>query len=98
MKQHDIDILEQTGTQNLSEALSVLYPDYIKLKLYYLNNEKAQFETKWKMTFAAFEQFTQNNENGSSYEIEQEYYEWEAIVTELEHYTNLQNKWNSPNL
>ena len=63
--------------------------DYIAAKLFQLKVEIAQFETKWGCTYLEFERESAKWENGASYEIEQEYYNWGDTITELIHFENL---------
>jgi hypothetical protein len=53
----------------------------------------AQFEEKWGMSFAEFSQRCRDNTldgDAYSWEIEQEFWDWEQAVTLLEHYKSLQ--------
>lgn len=45
------------------------------------------------MVFDDFENESSNMQNGMSYETEQEYYLWEAVITELEYFKNKLQEW-----
>lgn len=86
-------ILDFTQADSLNNAIDIVFKDYIKYKLYYLKNENNRLEVKWNMSFEEFENKSTEFSNGSSYEIEQEYYQWEAIITELDYFKNMLDKW-----
>ncbi len=89
MKNFDIlqkKVIEITMLDNFTEALNLIVDNYVKVKFSYLTSENIRFETKWKMNFYEFEKNWQNIPNSTSYEVEKEYYEWEGIVTEMEHF------------
>lgn len=85
-------ILEFTQAGTFNDALDIVFKDYIRYKLYYLKNEKNKYETKWDMPFLEFEKKSPDLPNGMSYEIEQEYYKWEAVITELDYFENMLKK------
>ena len=82
-------ILQLTQANDYDNALNIVVKDYIKYKLYYLKNENNRFEIKWGATFDEFEK----NKDNTTYEHEQEYYQWEAVVTELDYFKNMLYKW-----
>jgi len=86
-------IVEFTQAESLDNALDIVFKDYIKYKLYYLKNENNRYEIKWGMSFDEFEEKSPSFPNGVSYELEQEYYQWEAVITELEHFNNQLKQW-----
>ncbi len=86
-------IMDFTKATNFDNALSIVFKDYIRYKLYYLKNEKKIYEKKWGMVFDDFENESSNMQNGMSYETEQEYYLWEAVITELEYFKNKLQEW-----
>jgi len=86
-------IVEFTQADTFNHALDIVFKDYVKYKLYYLKNENNRYEIKWGMSFDEFEKKTPEIPNGTSYEIEQEYYQWEAVTTEMDYFKNMQHKW-----
>lgn len=87
------EIIEITQANTFNLALDIVFKDYLKYKLYYLKNENNRYEMKWGMSFDEFEKKSPQMPNGTSYEVEQEYYEWEAVITELDYFENMSNKW-----
>ena len=82
-------ILEVTKSDDFNSALDIIFNDFIKYKIYFLKNENNRYEIKWGMTFNEFEKKSTKMSNGTSYELEQEYYEWEAVITEIEYFKTL---------
>ena len=86
-------IVEFTKADTLNHALDIVFKDYVRYKLYYLKNENNRYEIKWGMSFVEFEKKSPELPNGMSHEVEQEYYQWEAVITELGYFKNTLNKW-----
>ena len=86
-------IIGLTQSNTLDEGLNHIFKDYIKYKLYYLKNENIRYELKWGMSFDEFEEKSPQMPNGTTYELEQEYYQWESIITELEYFSKMLNQW-----
>ena len=82
-------LLEITKVDNFNAALDIVFKDYLKYKLYFLKNENNRYEVKWGMSFDEFEKKSPRMPNGISYELEQEYYKWEAVITELEYFKSV---------
>jgi len=82
-------IIEFTQTNTFNHALDIVFKDYVKHKMYYLKNENNRFEIKWGTSFDEFEKKSPGLPNGMSYEIEHEYYQWEAVMTELGYFKNI---------
>ncbi len=45
------------------------------------------------MTFEEFEKKSINMQDGMSFETEQEYYQWEAVITEFGYFKNKLQLW-----
>ncbi len=93
MKAIQEQIIEFTQENNFNNALDIVFKDYIRYKLYYLKNENNRYEMKWGNSFDDFEKDSSKLDNFTSYELEQEYYQWEAVVTELDYFKNMLYKW-----
>jgi len=81
-------------TADLETALWKVLSDYINLKVQSLQDEIAQFESKWGMSFAEFsEKFGADSlpVDSYSYEIESEFWAWEQAETLLQHYEAFQS-------
>jgi hypothetical protein len=46
------------------------------------------------MDFYQFEAESATWENAATYELEKQYYEWSSIISEIQFYTELLNKWS----
>ncbi len=93
MKAVQQQIMDFTKATNFDNALDIVFKDYVRYKLYYLKNENNRYEIKWNMTFYEFEKKSPAMENGMSFDTEQEYYQWEAVVTELEYFKTKLQQW-----
>ena len=82
-----------TDNKDLEQSLKMLLPDYIKLKIYFIKHQIAQFEMKWNMTYNEFEKKSADIPDGFSYESEQEYYEWGEKAALLLHYQKMMKEW-----
>ncbi len=90
VQQQIIDFTQATSFDN---ALDIVFKDYVRYKLYYLKNENNRYEIKWGMTFDEFEKKSPDMQGGMSFETEQEYYQWEAVITELQYFKNKLQQW-----
>jgi hypothetical protein len=92
------DILAILTEINQIEDVALSFPkliiDFFEAKLFLLNVKNLQFRTKWNMSFEDFEYQSATWQNAASYELEQEYYQWSEVVSEIEHYQNIIKKWS----
>jgi len=86
-------IVEFTQAGTFNNALDIVFKDYVRYKLYYLKNENNRYEIKWGMSFEEFEKKSPKLPNTTNYELEQEYYQWEAVTTELDYFNARMRKW-----
>jgi hypothetical protein len=87
-------ILEEiTSLSDINLAFNKLMTDFLYAKIFQLKVQNAEFEIKWGLTFDEFETESGQWENAAEYELEQEYYNWAEIITELQHYKTLQTSW-----
>lgn len=86
-------LFKLTNKKDLEQSLSTLLPEFIKLKIYFVKHQIAQFEMKWNMTYQEFEKNSTNMKDGFSYEFEQEYYDWGEKVALLQHYQKMIKEW-----
>jgi len=81
-----------TETPDLDTALWKMLGEYVDLKSQMVRQQIQTFEKKWEMSFAEFAQRVETETLGQdpyAYEVESDYWEWEAAETLLEHYVNL---------
>lgn len=82
-----------TGQNDINQAFHELVNDYFQAKIFQLKVQITQLELKWGLSYEEFEKESINWDKGASYEIEQEYYHWGELLTELEHFINLKKQW-----
>jgi hypothetical protein len=72
-----------TGTAQTDAALALLMRDYARYKLVEIEAALQTYEEKYGMAFAAYRQRweTQETDEDYTYEAEQNYLEWEGLVT-----------------
>ena len=85
-------LFQLTNKKDLEQSLNTLLPEYIKLKIYFVKHQIAQFEMKWNMTYQEFEKKSTKMDEGFSFDVEQEYYEWGEKVALLHHYQKMIKK------
>ncbi len=81
-----------TDVPDLETALWKVLSEYIDLKIARLTQRIREFEAKWDMPFAEFAERCEAGSLGQdpyTFEVEQDYWEWEAAETLLQHYENL---------
>ena len=86
-------LTQVTEVPDLETALWKVLSEYIDLKIAHIQQQIRDFESKWGMTFAEFAARCETDtldEDSHSYEVESDYWEWEAAVTLLQHYEGLQ--------
>ncbi len=82
-----------TGQTDFNQSFEAMLKDYFEAKIFQLKTQIAQLESKCGLLYFEFEKKSAKWENGSSYEIEQEYYAWGELMTELDHFTKLNEEW-----
>jgi hypothetical protein len=85
-------LTQTTQTADLEAALWKVLDEYVDMKIERLAQRVAYFEQKWKMNFEEFSRRTRENSLGQdafSWEVEQDYWDWESALTLLDHYRTL---------
>ncbi len=72
-----------TGETRVDAALALIMRDYARYKLAEIETAVQAYEEKYGMAFAAYRQRweTQETDQDYTYEAEQDYLEWEGLVT-----------------
>ncbi len=89
-------LMQVTEAPDLETALWKVLSEYIELKTERLRQSIQEFEIKWEMPFAEFAQRCADGTLGQdpyAYQVESDYWEWEATETLLQHYKGLQTQW-----
>lgn len=73
-----------TQESRLDVALPLAVKDLVRLKLKEAREQREAFEQRYEMEFGAFQEAWQAGHivNKHSYEVERDYWEWEAAVTD----------------
>jgi len=89
-------LTQVTDLPDLEAALWKVLSEYIELKMESIREEIRAFESKWGMKF---DEFAERCEEGTlqadpyAYDVESDYWEWEAAETLLQHYERLEARW-----
>jgi hypothetical protein len=77
---------ELTQEYRLEVALPLAIKDWVRLKLKETQNQQQAFEEQYGMDFQAFKHAWDEGRIADqySYEVEQDYWNWEAAVTDAE--------------
>jgi len=77
-------LMDLTGETRFDVALLRATKDLVCLKLKEVEQQRKQFEERYQMDFEAFKQAWNDDRipNKHSYEVERDYWEWEAAVTD----------------
>lgn len=80
---HNI-LTDLTGEPRLEVALYLAVKDLVRLKLKEAEAQRKQFEKRYRMSFEAFKQAWDEGRiaDRHAYEVERDYWEWEAAVTD----------------
>jgi hypothetical protein len=77
-------LTDLTGEIRFDVALHLATKDLVRLKLKEVGEQRKRFEERYQMDFEAFKQAWNEDQipNKHSYEVERDYWEWEAAVTD----------------
>ena len=72
-----------TGEASSDAALALILRDYTRHKLAEIETALHRYEEKYVMSFEAYKRIweTEDHEEHYTYEAEQDYLEWEALIT-----------------
>ena len=75
-----------TQESRVEVALPLAIKDWVRLKLKEARAQRTGFESRYGADFAAFQEAWQKDQiaDKHSYDVERDYWEWEAIVTDEE--------------
>lgn len=85
-------LIKITQTSDFETAFWRIFNEYMTMKVAALRETISSYEHKWGMTFNEFAQKCRDEtlkESAYSWEVEQDYWEWERAVTLLRHYESL---------
>lgn len=89
-------LLELTSRVDLDSALISTITDAIEHRMEKCDEEIRKFETKYGMKFEEFKEKWEKNklpEDRYSYNVEKDYWEWEAAISRRTHLEGIREKW-----
>lgn len=77
-----------TGEPRVEVALPLALKELLQLRLHAANQQRSAFEKRYGVDFPTFQKNWNNAEevHKHSYEVEQDFWEWEAAVSDVERY------------
>jgi hypothetical protein len=87
-------IVKITRERRVDAALLIMIKEYLELKVKDIERRIKNYEKKHGMDFESFREACKSGKlNTYSHEIEEDYREWEALLTLKRYYGELMNKW-----
>ena len=82
-----LKVMEKYSNKNdVYQTFKKLLKSHISNQIAQLETKKMQYEKKWNCSYANFEKVSSTWKNSASYDLEQDYYCWGEIVSELQYY------------
>ncbi len=84
-----------TGEKRADVALELAAKDLLRLRLKEVEERIREFESRYHMKFADFKQAWAAGQiaNQYSYEVERDYWEWEAAIGDAQKYQQMLDEW-----
>ena len=89
-------LMKATRSQDLDEAFEKVLSEYLELKIAALQEKTDRLEEKWGMEFSTFKRRVAEDDlsdDAYSYDVEQDYWEWEEAESLKSHYQQVQSEW-----
>ncbi|KKO20486.1 MAG: hypothetical protein DCC43_15950 [Candidatus Brocadia sp.] len=89
-------LVKTTKAKDIDDAFQRVFTDYLELKLKNLQETIEQFQSRWKMTFEEFKIMPKGpsfEKDAYSYDVEQDFWQWEEAETLKKHYESLKKEW-----
>jgi len=89
-------LLKATQAKDLDEAFEKVLSEYLELKIARLEQTTRAMEEKWGMEFSTFKRRMADDdlsEEADSYDVEQDFWEWEEAESLKAHYQKVQAEW-----
>lgn len=89
-------LVKTTKAKDIDDAFQRVFTDYLELKLKNLQETIEQFQARWKMTFEEFKKMPKGpsfEKDAYSYDVEQDFWQWEEAETLKKHYESLKKEW-----
>lgn len=87
-------ILKITRERRVDAALLTMIKEYLELKTNDIERRINVYEKKYKTNFEKFKEDCKSGKiDAYSHEVEEDYREWEALLTLKKYYKELTSKW-----
>ncbi len=89
-------LVKATLARDINDAFNRIFTEFLDLKLNQLEQAIKAFQKKWGSTFEGFKKKIQQNqlgENPHSYNVENDFWQWEEAETLKEHYSDIKEQW-----
>ena len=89
-------LIKTTKSKDIDDAFKRVLSEYFELKLRVLNETIKRLEDKWGMDFEDFKEKVSRctlPRDAFSFDVEQDFWEWEESVTLKRHYESLKEEW-----
>ncbi len=89
-------LIKTTHSKDIDDALNKIFSEYLELKLKTLLEAIDGFQKKWGMSFEEFKRhFKEGNfkEDTYSFDIENDFWQWEEVETLKKHYEEIKGQW-----
>jgi len=87
-------IIKITRERRIDAALLTMIREYLELKVKDIEKRIDDYEKKHRMRFEDFKEACKSEKiDAYSHEVEEDYREWEALLTLKRYYGDLLNKW-----
>ena len=89
-------LVRATLARDISDAFNRIFTEFLDLKLNQLESIIKGFQKKWGSTFEEFKQDIKENrlkEDAHSYNVENDFWQWEEAATLKDHYEDIKTRW-----
>lgn len=89
-------LIKTTKAKDIDNAFQKLVTEYLELKLKDLHETIERFQRKWGNSFEEFKERLNSGtlkKDAYSFDVEQDFWQWEEAETLKKHYESLKNEW-----
>jgi len=89
-------LIKTTKAKDIDTAFQRVFTEYLELKLKNLQEIIERFQSKWKLNFDEFKEKLKSGtleKDAYSFDVEQDFWQWEEAETLKRHYESLKNEW-----
>lgn len=88
--------IKTTKAKDIDNAFQKVFTEYLELKLKDLHEIIERFQGKWGMDFEEFKERLKSGtlkKDAYSFDVEQDFWQWEEAETIRKHYESLKKEW-----